>query len=565
MSPVQTAHDLVEAESAHHHVGNRTHSTALLAWFLEAVWRLDPAEISDSICDGGGDKGIDAIVVDHDAREIVLFQAKHRIKASSTQGDKDLKQFVGVAHFFADADGVDALMDSKPNAELSNLIARLEIRKLLAESDFHVKLAFVTNVRLDAAGSSYSASARAQHDLDVWDLDRISHVAERTRTLQPLGVTRVIPLSSDAIYQELSSRVKLTVALIAATELVRLPGIDDHSIFDLNVRLSLGRTNVNKDLVTTIKQPSEHQNFPAFHNGLTLIANKVEVAGREMTIEGISVVNGCQSLVALFTHSASLTPDLTVLVKVVEIGTAQDLADEITYRANNQNSINRRDLRSTDSAQRDLRSQMEEAYGSELTYVIRSGQPVTSAGALDNQTAAQFVLASLLGEPWNAVRKVRLFDQEYHRIFSRRLTAHHLYMLYQLDKWTSAHRSELRSDLEASYASVRFTLLYLLTELLRFFPLGAEFLDSPERWLPDKRSEIKAVVDDLMSEIIDDLNDHIETRLEEAAEAETLFDPKTIFKSKSGVGAVAQGMLRQAKRTARKDADFGFHVVPARK
>ena len=39
--PVPDTYEQLREEITLYHVGNRTLSTALLAWFLEAVWRLD--------------------------------------------------------------------------------------------------------------------------------------------------------------------------------------------------------------------------------------------------------------------------------------------------------------------------------------------------------------------------------------------------------------------------------------------------------------------------------------------------------------------------------------------
>jgi hypothetical protein len=136
-------YNLIESELGRHHIGNRTRSTALLAWFLETVWRLDPEDVTDSICDGGGDKGIDALDVDEDQREIVVFQAKHRTGPRQTQGDADLRNLMGVATYFRDEAGIDSLLASSPNAELRNLVARLSLREKLAGREYSVRLVFV--------------------------------------------------------------------------------------------------------------------------------------------------------------------------------------------------------------------------------------------------------------------------------------------------------------------------------------------------------------------------------------------------------------------------------------
>lgn len=134
-----TDFELIESEVQPFHIGNRTRSTALLAWFLETVWRLEAEDASDSICDGGGDKGIDAIHVDEDAKEITIFQAKRRSADHLTQGDNDLKNFIGTAAYFDGPEGIDALLESAPNEEVRRLVDRLALRSRLEDADYGVR------------------------------------------------------------------------------------------------------------------------------------------------------------------------------------------------------------------------------------------------------------------------------------------------------------------------------------------------------------------------------------------------------------------------------------------
>lgn len=560
----QAAYDLLEKETHQYHYGNRTASTALLAWFLQTVWRLEPEEASDAICDGGGDKGIDALAVDDDLMEITVFQSKHRTSAKPTQGDADLRAFVGVSAYFRDGDGIEALLSSGPNVELRKLVERLNLRRKLSDHQHTIKLVFVTNALLDVSGADFAAVHVNQvPPLDVWDRRRLSGVAERTQSLQIQELAVTLPLASGLIHEQLGETAHIAVALIPATELVRLPGVEDLSIFDLNVRLALGKTRINKELATTISQPEEHALFPAYHNGLTLLSRRVKVYDGEMQLDGVSVVNGCQSLMALYNNRQSITPGLNVLVKIIELGDSLDLVDQITYRTNNQNPVNARDLRSTDPIQRDLQAQVRESYGSELGYIIRNGEKPTTPEVIDNSTAAQLAMAVYVGEPWNAVRKVKLFDEEYHRIFNRTFNGHKLYLLHIMNQLAVSKRSLLRDDLEASFASVRFTLLHLLAKLTSFFDLGAQFMERPERWLTEKREEVVNALAELTEEVIDSINYYIESREGEAKEQGLLFDPKVVFKSKVGVQAIERDLLQQARRLSRRDPSYGFHVSPA--
>src|SRR5947207_7261737 len=114
-----TDFDRIEEAIAPYRIGDRTASAALLAWFLENVWRMEPEDVDDAICDGSNDKGIDALTVDDDLGEITIFQTKHRQSEPRRQSDVDLTQLVGTAAYFQTTDRVDRLLQAHPNDELA--------------------------------------------------------------------------------------------------------------------------------------------------------------------------------------------------------------------------------------------------------------------------------------------------------------------------------------------------------------------------------------------------------------------------------------------------------------
>ena len=342
-----------------------------------------------------------------------------------------------------------------------------------------------------------------------------------------------------------------------------MPGISDLSIFDLNVRLGLGKTKFNRELATTILSPKEHSLFPAYHNGLTLLTRKIERTEGEILLHGVSVVNGCQSLLALYNNRTAITPELRVLVKIVEIGNHTDLVEDITYRTNNQNPVNVHDQRSTDAIQRDLQEQVTNGYAPFLGYSIRQGELISAAAVLDNTLAAQLITAVYLSEQWNAVRKLGLFDQEYHRIFSRRIDGHKLFLLYQMNEAVDKHRTTLAPELESSFASARFTCLHLTATMLRLFSNGGNLLEEPQRWLPVKLADVCAALNEFAEEAAESLNFYVESQRDSALANGTTFDPKTIFKSKSGVLQLEREVATHVRYQLRRNADYGFNVPPA--
>jgi hypothetical protein len=76
MASASANYKLLDEQIKPFHIGNRTESTALLAWFIENVMREDPEQVEDAICDGGGDKGIDGIVFDEGSNDLFVLQSE---------------------------------------------------------------------------------------------------------------------------------------------------------------------------------------------------------------------------------------------------------------------------------------------------------------------------------------------------------------------------------------------------------------------------------------------------------------------------------------------------------
>lgn len=561
--------ELVEAQVAPHHIGSRTESTAMLAWFLEHAWRLERDEVEEALCDGGNDKGIDAITVDYDAREITVFQCKRRRTAERTQGETDLQRFRAVATYFRGPEGIDDLLAAAPNPELAKLVRRLDLKALLAEGEpWTVTLVYVTNAELDASATSYLHTTRDETPpLVIWAREEVAAVARRTERPGLLAGSYTLAPQSEVIVEDLEGDVTMAIGLVPANELVRLPGIDDLTLFALNVRLGLGRTKINKELAKTIKsEQADHALFPAYHNGITILTEKINVDEDGVHLEGVTVVNGCQSLLQLYGNRDSLTPELALLVKAVQLGSNVTLADLITYRSNNQNAVNIRDQRANDAIQRDLQQQVTDKYGDSLFFAIRRGeQTPDDLATLENQDAAQLIMAVWLREPWSAVRKLKLFDDDYRRIFSRSIDADKLYLAYRLNTMIEERRGDLRDSLSASFAAVRFTIAHLVAQVARASELGAEFFDDPGRWLPDKEDDVLDKLAELLDHVIEELNNQVEVREEPGDDDEpSTFDAKTAFKSRSQITTLEKGTMSVTKVLARRVDDFLFDVPPAR-
>lgn len=104
-------------------------------------------------------------------------------------------------------------------------------------------------------------------------------------------------------------------------ECIKFPGISNGTLFQKNVRQSLGISNaVNKKIRKTITG-DKCGDFFFFHNGITAICNKMELKEGKLIVHGVSVVNGCQSLNTILSCSEVVKKrnDAYVLFRFYEI------------------------------------------------------------------------------------------------------------------------------------------------------------------------------------------------------------------------------------------------------
>ena len=213
------------------------------------------------------------------------------------------------------------------------------------EEGFVPKGIFCTNTTSAVDAQDY---LQARSDIELYDATRIAN--ERIDIEVDGGIKKGFSFDvsdTEVIKYESKDGITARFFLAYARELVSLSGISDGELFEQNVRLSLGNTKINKQLLASVKNKKEHQHFPLYHNGITLLCEKIKSEDETtLTVKHYVIVNGAQSVTSLYTAKESITDDLRVLTKVVALKGDTSLAGKITYNSNNQNAIKARDLRS---------------------------------------------------------------------------------------------------------------------------------------------------------------------------------------------------------------------------
>lgn len=306
----------------------RTESRQFLAWFLANYYRLEEIDVEDCICDGIDDKGIDAICVNETLAQIDILQSRMATKRKEL-GDTDLREFYGALSQMRSAESVALVASSTKNKELADLIADKEIGQKIEEG-YKIRGIFLTNMKRNADAILYLKSVPGLVLYDEPELQQHYVAIDKTDPI-PDPITFNVSAKFPFIEYPISADLKMVIAPLLATELVGMRGIASGELFAWNVRQYLGRkTKVNKDVEVSIQSPTEHKYFPAFHNGLTILCKTVNAEKTTITISGYAVVNGCQSLNGLYENKLSLTPDLRIMTKFIQIAPDSQLARKIT-------------------------------------------------------------------------------------------------------------------------------------------------------------------------------------------------------------------------------------------
>lgn len=522
----------------------RTESAALLIWFLQTIYRLDDVEAEDAVCDRKFDEGFDAIFVNDPRREIAVFQCKRKKELPGTLGDVDLKTFVGSLAHLNTRPAADHLLATSKNTDLVRLLKSLGVAEKI-EAGYAVKPIFVCNIAANSDADKYlPQAAAAGNAIDLWDLKRLSPVLKQLSRDWFINeqATLKLPASRSFLFGS-KTQPDLVYGAIKATQLVKLPGIDDLRLFAQNVRLGLGNTRVNTEIVESIRSKKEHLNFIKFHNGLTVVAKSMKFRRGKLSLKDFSVCNGCQSLLSLWENRAKLTDDLQILVRIVRVGEDRQIAEQIAYRTNNQNPISLRDLSSNDSAQVHLKNAFDSLFSNFAVYSIKRGEP-GGENEIINEEAGRLILALYVREPWSAHQKYRVFGDLESRIFDYELKPDQIRLAQLLSQIDYEETKSMPYERVAKYGLTHYILIYLVGEVLRLGKDGQTLLKQPQPYLTtnvstnQKEAVVLASLRALTKFIITELNYFIKENGEES------YDYKTAFKSQSDVHSIRNAVQK---------------------
>lgn len=530
-------------------------SGQFLRWFLENIFRLDPQDADDAAVDAKQDKGIDGIYVNDITETISMLQVKTKQKEKSTLGDTELKEFFGSLQQFRTAESIQTILDGKANEKLKQVLHRTKFQEKV-QAGYLVEGVFCTN---NVANKDALDFIKTITGLSLYDAKQIS--AEYVEAGIYGGIKDFFEFDTsdvDVISYSSNSGVSAKIFLASALQLLHLKGISDGSLFERNVRLSLGNTKVNKSLIESIKDKAEHRNFPLYHNGINILCDEfIEGAKGKLKIKDYVVVNGAQSLTSLNSTKSRISDDLKILVKIIQVKGDNQLSEKITTNSNNQNAIKPRDLRSNHGIQRRLKAEVASIDCDGIVYEIKQGEKNKGKLVLSNEQAGLILLALDIGMPWNCHQKYKVMDELHSDIFGRPdVTGWKIIALYKAFNSIDTALDGIDDHTFANYTLTKYFLAYSVSEIIKDSIVGkAVFSDFKKVFSAGKIDEFVKVFSGIAATTAEDLNAEISDDLSNAD-----FDYKSELKSPKWVRSMSAKLKasynKDVKRKKAKSIDI---------
>lgn len=446
-----------------------------VAWYLRRVLLRDDAATRDDITDGSDDKQIDAVIVDDVEQRILIVQGKF-----INVGKVDAEPLREVLSAWIRLQDLGALQKDC-NERLKK---KIEAIRLALDDDYHVDFELLTTGTLtDAAQDDLRAFADKFSEFDAFpaSLHLIDTAAIETRLAE--AEARVLPSIHHTLKLDPSKTLSMglpgaqtVIAAVPLRECLKLPGITDGKLFSKNVRQSLGSSNkVNRELSKTIHS-DKVRDFFFYHNGITALCDSMHLDAEKgtLTVDGLSVVNGCQSLNTIYSASERIrsdeSKDAHVLFRFYEIKD-RAFGDRISINTNSQSAVKTRDLRSNDRTMVGLKKAFETRFPDGMFMTKRGDVPPASkdtSKVIDAATFAKMAMAWHCQRPNYSANEKKLFDEYYKTLFR---TGYPPESMLALQSWLTAIEDawpnlNLNNELKAGKMHVKYHVLFAVSALI---------------------------------------------------------------------------------------------------
>jgi len=443
--------------------GYATKQDAFIHWCSKIITDTDDDVCAESYTNGANDLTIDSIIIleDDDPPTIYIMQDKFIISQNNKIDRDEIDAFAKHA--------IDLLKDETFASQGNANIVRLgtEARQIITDKpDTKVILCYCnfgeyTPNAFDALkqlNRNFKKEQLHQNwELRLYDKKRLLEAYAGTldiktappNTTLPILDKQVIDYNQSINILDKSMPLESVLFITNAQNIGELRNSEGKSLFDINVRYSLGKSNiVNSGMYSTLKDIKEQDKFLLYNNGIYAICNDFDIDDEKTKIEikGLQIVNGCQTCSTFgdAIYDNLNIKDVKVMMRLVKITGDKKRIDKLTENiskfVNTQNAVRWRDVRANDEIQNRLFKAFQSLTFFDTRYFyerktkeykhFRLWKPQMAKGRdkIDNVAAAQAFLAFVKQDPAKAKAGANiLFRDNYTQVFDTNLEASHLF------------------------------------------------------------------------------------------------------------------------------------------
>ena len=470
-----------------------TEGKAFGLWYAVDSLELQEDEAYEAVSfDGGNDKDIDFFHVDQEAERVLIAQLKFNAKGQYKGRKGELLGLIHTSDWLKDP-------ESLGREGRADLAAAAQDYKDATGHGFSVEYIYAycgppykdvddaaRQFNVSEAGNVPSRSCRVVH-LESLIAEHNERINQTTRIGN--AALKVIPTMS---FEEKGGFGKAFVTTLTGTQLRELYSNHGDRLFDRNIRLFLGarKGGVNAGIRGTIDSENDRPNFWAYNNGVTFVCDSYNIAGKTLTLNNFSIVNGCQTTVTIANSPPTSVRQVRVLARF--IAAPERAIDPIIRYTNSQNPIRLWDLTAQDKLQKKLKRELAQL-PTPFLYVLRKGETrqlppperkkfkrVGAGGlrAIPYDLAAQ-CLAAFRGLPAIAYKdKGRVFSSHYDDVFPDQIRAEELVLVWQA---ASVAATVVKRELEQAVQDQQLGRVAILKRGAKFFVLAAMAIILHER------------------------------------------------------------------------------------
>lgn len=416
------------------HMAAKNVSRAFSGFAIQKLSMLTTETAAKAVVDDYDDNGIDAIHYHQPSKKLLIVQSKLKLDDPFDLGDAN-----------AFLKGVKDLLNQHYDRFNKNVQDR--------QTELDVAIDEADEIILVIAHTAESVSQHAQNALNQF-LGDANKPDERLvdawidygpkRVLEDLLAEHAAAVVDDDLviygHQKIDTPHITYYGQVLVSDLVGLYEKHGNALLERNIRYFLGiaSSDVNRAInKALLDQPS---NFFYLSNGVTAIANTIEIkgpklGGRRFEVKGLSVVNGAQTIASSH-HFATTNPGVDVssarvLLTLIQADANDPFSASVTQARNHQNPVSLAQFAALDDIQERLRRELE-FY--KITYRYRP-EARTATSGLDVMTIeeASFALALLHADPGFPITLKRepskLLDTksaDYPRIFNKDMSGRYL-------------------------------------------------------------------------------------------------------------------------------------------